>query len=215
LKQFVKSITNCNVSEEGSSGNALIAVPWKVRCRKHTISLIDKGSSLIGVPSKYRNLKDIICLNDDEGISLMPVLLKSRLCKDFIGTVISGKLSSSEQPLISKSSSLVRNWIDEGTSLIGVPSKNRYLKDIICLNDIKGISLMPVLLKLRCCKDSIGTVISGKLSSFEQPLISNLSSLVRNWIDEGTSLIAVPFRNKFCISSKFSGNLVIFEQPFR
>jgi hypothetical protein len=132
------------LSEGGSSGNALIGVPVKDRCCKHTISLIDKGSSLIGVPSKYRNVKDIICLND-----------------------------------------------------------------------IKGISLMPDLLKLRCCKDFIGTVISGKLSSFEQPLISNEQRLVRNWIDEGTSLIAVPLRSKSSISSKFSGNLVIFEQPLR
>jgi hypothetical protein len=32
---------------------------------------------------------------------------------------------------------------------------------------------MPVSLKLRCCKDFIDTVISGRVSSFEQPLISN------------------------------------------
>jgi hypothetical protein len=66
-----------------------------------------------------------------------------------------------------------------GNALIGVPSKSRLIKDIICLNDIKGISLMPVLLKVRCSKDFIGTVISGRLSSSEQPLISNSSSLVR------------------------------------
>ena len=107
-------------NEGGSSGNALIGVPCKVSFVKDTISLIDKGSSPIGVPSNPRLLKDIICLND-EGISLMPVLVKLRFCKDFTGTVISGKLSSFEQPLISKSRSLVRNWIDEGTSSIEVP----------------------------------------------------------------------------------------------
>ena len=31
------------------------------------------GNALIGVPSKNRAVKDVICLNDDEGISLMPV----------------------------------------------------------------------------------------------------------------------------------------------
>jgi hypothetical protein len=51
-------------------------------------------------------------------------------------------------------------------------SKFRVIKDIICLNDIEGISLMHVLLKLRNNKYFIGTVISRKLSSFEQPLIS-------------------------------------------
>jgi hypothetical protein len=274
------------LSEEGSSGNALIGVPCKVSSSKHTISLIDNGSSLIGVPSKNRDIKDIICLNDIKGISLMPVFLNLRDPKDFIGTVISGKLSSFEQPLISNDWSLVRNWIDEGTSLSGVPSNFRIFKDVICLNDIEGISLMPVSLKPRYSKDSIGTVISGKLSSFEQPLISNdwslvrnwidegsslsgvppkpsffkdviglndiegsslmpvslkpryskdsigtvisgrlssfeqplickLQSLVRNWIDEGTSLIAVPLRSNSTISFKFSGNLVIFEQPLR
>jgi hypothetical protein len=173
------------------------------------------GSSLIGVPSKFRVVKDIICLNDDEGISLMPVLLKLSSTKDFIGTVISGKLSSFEQPLISKSRSLVRNWIDEGSSLSGVPSKFRICKAGICSNDMEGISLMPVSLKIRRHKDSIGTVISGRLSSFEQPIIYNSRRLLRNWIDEGTSLIAVPFRHNCSISPEISGNLVIFEQPLR
>jgi hypothetical protein len=161
------------LSEEGSSGNALI-----------------------GVPSKFRHLKDIICLINDEGISLMPVSLKLRCHIDFIGTVISGRLTSSEHPLISNSPSLVRNWIDEGSSLSGVPPNFRIFKDVICLNDIEGISLMPVSFKSRYSKDSIGIVISGRLSSSEHPLISKWKSLVRNWIDEDTSLIAVPLRRK-------------------
>jgi hypothetical protein len=119
----------------------------------------------------------------------------------------------------SDAQSCVRRRLSEGGSsgntLIGVPSNFRDHKDIICLNDIKGISLMPVLLKIRYSKDFIGTVISGRLSSSEQPLISNIMSLVRNWIDEGTSLIAVSLRCNVLISFKFSGNLVIFEQPFR
>jgi hypothetical protein len=151
----------------------------------------------------------------DEGSSLMPVLLKLSFTKDFIGTVISGKLSSFEQPLISNEQRLVRNWIDEGSSLSGVPRKLRFSKDVICLNDIEGISLMPVSLKKRYSKDSIDTLISGRISSFEQPLIFNMRSLVRNWIDEGTSLIAVPLRSNSSISPEISGNLVIFEQPLR
>jgi hypothetical protein len=119
----------------------------------------------------------------------------------------------------SDAQSRVRRRLSEGGSsgnaLIGVPSKNRDLKDIICLNDIKGISLMPVLLNIRQRKDFIGTVISGRLSSSEQPLISKWKSLVRNWIDEGTSLIAVPLRDNAFISPEISGNLVISGQPSR
>jgi hypothetical protein len=203
------------LSEGGSSGNALIGVPCKVSSSKHTISLIDNGSSLIGVPSKVSFFKHTISLIDN-GSSLMPVLLKLSSTKDFIGTVISGKLSSFEQPLISNERSLVRNWIDEGSSLSGVPSNFRIFKDVICLNDIEGISLMPVLLKIRCSKDSISTVISGKLSSFEQPLISNLWSLVRNWIDEGSSLSGVLLKLRLCkdsIGTVISGKLSSFEQP--
>jgi hypothetical protein len=173
------------------------------------------GNALIGVPSKYRLIKYIICLIDDEGISLMPVLLKLSSTKEFIGIVISGKLSSFEQPLISNLRRLVRNWIDEGSSLSGVSSKFRISKAGICSNDIEGISLMPVSLKIRRHKDFIGTVISGRLSSFEQPLIYNSRRLLRNWIDEGTSLIAVPLRHNCSISPEISGNLVIFEQPLR
>jgi len=77
-------------------------------------------------------------------------------------------------------------------------------------------------LKLRNSKCSIGTVISGKLSSFEQPLISNLQSLVRNWIDEtfhldkevstcvtdcGTSLLEVCSKCKRVIFCEIVGQL--------
>jgi hypothetical protein len=131
--------------------------------------------------------------------------------------VICGKLSSFEQPLISNDWSLVRNWIDDGSSLSGVPSNFRIFKDVICLNDIEGSSLMPVLLKLSSTKDSIGTVISGRLSSFEQPLISKSRSLVRDWIDEGSSLMPVslkPRYSKDSIGTVISGRLSSFEQPF-
>uniref|UniRef100_A0A6N2LVI2 Uncharacterized protein n=1 Tax=Salix viminalis TaxID=40686 RepID=A0A6N2LVI2_SALVM len=64
----------------------------------------------------------------------------------------------------------------QGSSSISVPRNNKVCNDSICLTNDEGISLMPVLSKLRSTKDSIGTVISGKLSSFEQPLISNADS---------------------------------------
>jgi len=168
-----------DLSEGGSSGNALICVPCKARYLKHTISLIDKGSSLIGVPSNPRLLKDIICLND-EGISLMPVLLKLRSTNDFIGTAISGKLSSFEQPLISNTQSLVRNWIDEGTSLIAVPL--RY-----------NVFTSPE--------------ISGNLVIFEQPCRPRFSNLLV--IDCGTSLIEVSSKYKLFIFCEIVGHLVI------
>jgi hypothetical protein len=163
------------LSEGGSSGNALIGVPVKDRCCKHTISLIDKGSSLIGVPSKYRNVKDIICLNDIKGISLMPDLLKLRCCKDFIGTVISEKLSSFEQPFISNEQRLVRNWIDEGTSLIS-------------------------------------SKFSGNLVIFEQPLRSSNSNLLAT--DCGTSLIEVCSNINNSIFCEIVGHVVTSRHRF-
>jgi hypothetical protein len=168
------------LSEVGSSGNALIGVPLKDRSSKHTISLIDKGSFLIGVPSNFRVFKDIICLINDEGISLMPVLLKSRITKDFTGTVISGRLSSFEQPLIFNLRSLVRNWIDEGTSLIAVPISSN---------------------------TSISPEISGNLVIFEQPYRLRCCNLPVT--DCGTSLIEVCSNHNHTIFCEIVGHVVI------
>jgi len=131
----------------GSSGNALIGVPFKDRERKHTISLIDKG------------------------ISLMPVLHKLRLTKDFISSKFSGNLVIFEQPF-RRSNSNRPVSTNCGTSLIEVCSNTNV--SIFC--EIVGNLVT-----------SRHRFISRNLRTFE-PSIGNLLRLLQRWRLTSSSL---------------------------